>query len=331
VNTPTKIGLASGAFVAALFAIIFALGTFEPEDLLVAGQTGPSVAVITEDFGPPTNPRPGYDGQQVYALARALPDLEAAEPNLDAPAYRASRILQSALAAPAPNGVPLVLALLFLGIVGAALAAGAIADLAERHGRDPRIGFLALPCLAMPLLITTNESLAFGLAFLAIALLDRERLWPAVIVGVLAGLTKESALVALAAAALGAWRTQRWRVVPFVVVPAAAYVGWFAIARQILPGRQPDRVDLLAMRHMSFTAILFVLVVMGLGLAGAWAWRDVPVLWPVSLAFGVWPLFFTTDSLDWLALVRIVAPALVLGVTGLAGEWLRRRKAVAAA
>jgi hypothetical protein len=330
-TTPTKIGLASGAFVAALFAIIFALGTFEPKDLLVAGQQGPSIRIITEDFGLPTNPRPGYDGQQVYAVARAFPDLAAAEPDLDAPAYRASRILQSALASPAPDGVPLVLALLFLGIVGVALAAGAVADLAERHGRDPRVGFLTLPCLAMPLLLTTNESLAFGLAFVAVALLDRERVWAATAAGVLAGLTKESALVVLGAAALGAWRAQRWRVLPVVVVPGLAYVVWVAIARSILPGQQPERFELFAVRHMSFTAIVFVLVVMGLGLAGAWTWRDVPVLWPVSLVFGLWPLFFRTDILDWLALIRVVAPAVVLGVTGLAAEWLRRRNSVAVA
>jgi len=328
-STPTRIGLASGAFVAALFAIVFALGTFQPEDLLVAGRAGPSVRVITEDFGVPDNPRPGYDGQQVYALARAFPDLRAAEPDLDAPSYRASRILQSALASPAPDGVPLVLALLFLGIVGVAIGAGAIADLADRHGRDPRIGFLVVPCLAMPLLLTTNEALAFGLAFAAIALLDRRRLWPAVVVGVLAALTKESALVALAAAVFGAWRVQRWRALPVVVVPTVAYVVWFAIARQLLGGRQPARFALFALRDMSFTAIVFVLAVMGLGVAGAWAWRDVRVLWPVSLVFGLWPLTFRTDSLDWLALNRVVAPAVVLGVTGLAGEWLRRRAPVA--
>lgn len=320
---PVTIGLVATGFLALMFVLSFLVGGVEPVDLLVAGRQGPSIEVITEDFGRPTNPRPGYDGQQVYAIARALPDLESARTSLDDPAYRALRIVQPALASPAPDGSPLVLALLAFGIVGVGLAAGALADLAGRHGRDPRIGWLAVPALLLPLLLTTNEALAFGLAFVAVALLDRGKVWWAAAVGVLAVLTKESAIVVLLAAALGAAPAQRWRVLPAAVVPAAALGVWFLVVRSVLPTGDPERFELLALLQLSPGAAVIVVVVMVSGLAGAWLWRDVPVLWPVSLAFGLWPLVFRPDVLDWLALPRVVAPALVLGLTGVAGRLLQ--------
>jgi hypothetical protein len=326
-----RVGLLSAGFLAGVFALMLLAGGLAPIDLLVAGRAGPSASVITEDFGPPTNPRPGYDGQQVYAIARALPDLEQAEGDLDAPAYRSLRILHPLLAAPFPSGPAMVVALLGWSIVGVGLAAGAIADLAARHGRDPRIGFAAVPALFLPLMLSTDESLAFGLAFVAVALLDRGRMWGAATVGVLAVLAKEAALLALVMSAAGAAPTHRWRVLPVVAVPTAALGLWYVVVHRLLPGGQPGRFEVLGLLQLSPGAAVVALLVIASGVAGAWFWRDVGVLWPVSLAFGLWPLVFRPDVLDSLALPRVVAPALVLGLSGLAGELLRPRHPTSAA
>lgn len=316
------VGLWTVVFVAATFAVALALGTMHPTDLVVAGQQGPSVGIITEDFGPPTNPRPGYDGQQVYALARTFPDLDAAAPHLDAPRYRSLRILHPALAAPAPAGTPTVLALLAVSAVGVGLCAWGVADLAGRHGWDRRIGLVAVPALALGVSIGTDEPLAYGLAFAAVAALDRRAVAVATALGTAAVLSKESALVVLAAAVGGLLLTRRWWALPVVVVPAAVLVGWWLALGAILGGGAPRRADLLAVADQQQSGVAATALVMACGLAGAWWWRRVPAVWPIGVAFGLWPLAFSIDMLDWLALVRVASPALVVGLSGGVGALL---------
>lgn len=322
-RTAVVAGLVVTVALVTALAVLLGAGSIEAEDLLVAGQQGPSVAVITEDFGPPANERTGYDGQQTYVVARALPDLDAIVGDVDDPAYRATRILQPLVASPAPDGPWLVLALAAWSAVGIGLAVAAVTDLAVRHGRPAAVGYLALLPLLLPLAISTTEALGYGLALAAVALLDRRRLVAATVVGVLAVLTRETAVVVLGLAVLGSLPRQRWRALPVAVVPVVVLAVWMQVVRELVPGAEPERFAPFALFDLDAANLAGVLAIVALGLVGAWCWRDVAVLWPVSLGFAVSAFTYRTDVLDLLALPRVVAPSLVLGLTGLAGRLFR--------
>ena len=97
------------------------------------------------------------------------------------------------LASPGGTGNSVVILITAWNLLGLGLAAWGLADLARRHGRDPRLGYAATLALAFSMMIGTNEPLAFGLGFAALALYDRGQLVPAAGLLALAGLGRETA------------------------------------------------------------------------------------------------------------------------------------------
>jgi hypothetical protein len=299
-------------------AVLMAANVFDPFDLLLAGRTGPSAGLVARDFTEPFEyPGKGFDGQQTYAIAREFPHVRRAEQYLDVPRYRLMRILQPALAAPAGRGNALVLTLLGISIVGLGLLAGSLADLAQRHGRPPVMGYIAaLPALA-PVLVLTVEPLAYGLAFAGVALADRRRFVPAAVMFCLAALTRETAVVVAGAVATGLWLSGERRGSAIVALPPAIVTfSWFLALGALVDPRWPHMTQLLGMLDVPPSRIALGVAVFAISLAGAWWWRRTPVMWPIGYVFAVWVLIDKPDIVEWLSLPRVSIPGLAPGLCG---------------
>lgn len=170
----------------------------------------------------------GYDGQFTYYLARyGL----AAEPYLDAPAYRAQRILLSVIASITAqifnNNLPVLLFLINLIALGAGTAL--LENLLKRYNISQwyALGYgLSLGVFGSARLITT-ETLSYAFILGGIVLLSKDKwLWGALCFG-LAAITKETTLFFPAAYAIsflfyGQWR----RVLLFSTIAIGPFVMW---------------------------------------------------------------------------------------------------------
>lgn len=319
-RAPVRVAATTAAVLACALLLPVLVGLTRPVALLLPGGEGPSAAVLRHDFpGEIPATGTGYDGQQVYALARAFPHLDQASANLDAPRYRALRILHPALASIAPAGAPLVLALLVVGIAGATLAVWAVADVACRCALPPALGVVAALALTPSLLITTSEPLAYGLGLAGLALAARDRWRLAAVVLAAAALGRESALVFCVAAGGGLLARRRARSAAVVaLVPMATLVTWYVALGRILGARAgslPSRTDPLAVLRSGRSAFVVGAVVFALCAFGAWWWRhrDVSVTLTAGLFAAAVPLL-NRDVLHWLALPRLAAPGLAFGV-----------------
>ena len=214
-------------------------------------------------------------------------------------------------------------------LLGLGLAAWGLADLAQRHGRDPRLGYAATLALAFSMMIGTNEPLAFGLGFAALALYDRGQLIPAAGLLALAGLGRETALVMACAVVLDLlWRARS---------RAALLVGADRLRRRpssgtrcskIGPPRRPtDRWSCSGSSTCPISAR---------PTRSCWrsasrcipprssAGADVRVLWLVAAGFLATTAFYIPDSFQWHGYQRVCAPALALGVAAI-GHWASPR------
>jgi hypothetical protein len=315
-----RIGTASAAAAALALVIFLASGALDPVDLLFPGARGFGSPVLVGDFGVEAVPdRFSYDGQEIYVIARDMPDARQASRDGIAE-FRMRRILQPLLAWPAPAGNATIFVLALTNVVGLGLAAGALADLAARHGRDPRVGYAACVALVFPLAITTTEPLAFGLGLLGLALVDRGRWVPAVAALGLAGLSRETALVMAVAAGLEVARIRSWRLGLVVVgLPVLAFLGWALRLRQLVPsGRQPSvLLGFLDLPAQSPLDVLTLVVTLTLMVVAVWRWRDVPLLWLTAAGFLGACAFYVGDSFQWEAFVRLSAVGIALGLAAL--------------
>lgn len=316
--SPLRVGITATVVVLVTVAALMATGAFDAFDFLRAGRTGPSADLVRRDFGDRFEiPGAGYDGQQTYAVARTFPHVTRAEPHLDTPRYRLLRIVEPMLARPAGRGSTLVLALVVWGAVGLGLLCGAVADLAGRHGRHPALGYLAALPSITPVLTLTVEPLAYGFAFVGLALLDRRRVALAAACMVAAALTRESALVVAVGVAAGVV-VERWAIrdaIALVVPAALAVASWFFVLGRLVDPRWPDMTRVLGILDVPPSRAALGVAVIALCLAGAWWWRSTPY-WPIALAFGLWVLVDNPDIVEWLALPRVSIPGLVLGLAG---------------
>lgn len=293
----------------------------DPADLLFPGAKGFGAPVLVGDFGQSAIPdRFSYDGQETYVIAREMPNV--AQAGRDGIAeFRMRRILQPLVAWPAPPGDATVLVLVLTNVLGIGLAAGALGDLASRHCRDPRVGYAACIALAFPLVITTTEPLAFGLGLLGLALVDRDRLVPAVLALSLAGLGRETALVMALAAGLEVARRRSWVAGALVAAtPILVFAGWAVRLRQLVPaGSQPWRVlGVLDLPPQSTLDVVAGVVTVALMVVATWQWRDVPVLWLSAAGFMAACALYVGDSFQWEAFIRLSAVGIALGLAALA-------------
>lgn len=321
----TRIGLRTSALLATVLALLLGLGAIEPVELVTPGELGPSAAVIREDFGAGAVPagETGYDGQQFYAAARFFPDLEAAAPHLDAPRYRLLRITVPAVASIGGEGTAVVLLLLALNVVGTGLACWALATLCGDRGWSPGLGYLAAVPVAFGIIGSTADPISLGLGLAGLVSASRGRHWPAIAWFVAAALTREqvAAMALGAAAGLFVAGQRRWVLMAYAL-PVAAVAGWYAALGEIVGGTLPDRFDVLAMFDTGLEGLLVGTGGLALSLWGAWTWRQVPVVWPVALGFGLWILVYFSGTFDLSALPRTTAPSLVFGLAA-AGHQLR--------
>lgn len=322
------LGVRAALLLAAVLGALVLAGALDPVQLLLPGEKGAGGAVLVEDFGADRIPDGyGYDGQQYYLAARFFPDIDAAGEVVGGPRFRLLRIGLPALASPAGEGTGVVVLLVAWNIVGVGLAVGALADLAQRHGRPVGVGAAAGAALAMPLVLTTAECLAFGLGLLALDLAHRDRTIWALAALAAAGLTRETALT------FGAGMVAHWlarhrygaaAAVPLAAVPLGL---WRLHLLDVLPPGPDAPLAFMDLWRLGDRAVVdqvvtaFVLVV---GTYGAYHWRDAVLVWPVAVAWLGWFLLYEYDTFDWRALPRVSAPLVAFGLAGLASTYLRR-------
>ncbi len=305
--------------LACLVALLMGLLTIT--SLITPGGLGPSASLVAADFGPDAL-RPdhtGYDGQQVYAIAREFPDLREASAHLDAPAYRLLRILPPALASVAPNGAPTVVALLVVNILGFGIAVYAGGRLLGRVGVRP---FYALPAASVLLLGVASsgvEPLAWGLTLLGLHLAMESRHRAAVCMLVLAALSRETAGVAAAVIGAGLWaQGTALRHAVGYLLPGGIVALWFVVVRRIVGESLPARFDLFGFTDLPLFHAIIAASVAGLGAWTVVAWRDQPPVALCGLGFTAWMLVYRVEVLDPIALLRVNGLPIALGILGLA-------------
>jgi hypothetical protein len=308
---------------------LLAFGVVTPVDLLLPGTAGPSSDVIRRDFphGHQYLASQGYDGQQYYAIAADLPDLDAASQALDAPRYRLLRILGPAVASVAPRGDATVLALLALNVIGLGLTCGASAELARRRGWPPGLGYLAGVPLIVAALATCMDPLATGLCLTGIAAVDRRQYgWGALLLA-LGALTREGvAAIALGAALVTLWETRRWQPAALLAASVVPIVAWYLYLGHRVGGRLPARWEVLGIRAIPAQSVAVTVVCFIVCVAGLVLWRRWPLIAMVPGLFVLQIPMYSRNVLDWGALPRVSAPGLALGLVAIGSVVDRARR-----
>ena len=206
-------------------------------NLIQPGADGPSAEAFAEDFPDLELPRGlGHDGQQFYVIARAPMHPDEVSEQLDRPRYRYQRPLFPALGwllHPSGGGSGLVAALFVVGVVAllaAGIGAGTLSS-ALGGGTWPALLVPLLPGSYAALRLTLADTLALGLALLALLWAERRRAGPAAVCAVLAVLAKESILVVLVGHAV--FRRTRSSVLAAGAATAAAAM-WWAVVRVVV-------------------------------------------------------------------------------------------------
>jgi hypothetical protein len=319
-SAPLRLGIRTAVLLAVVLGGLAAIGALDPVQLLLPGEKGAGGALLVEDFGADRIPDGySYDGQQYYLAARSFPDIDAASEVVGGPRFRLLRILLPALASVGGQGTAVVLLLVAWNIVGVGIAVGALADVAQRYGRPPIVGAAAAVALALPLVLTTGECLAFGLGFLALSFADRNRTGWAVATLAVAGLTRETALT-FGVGVLACWFSRRrWRAVASLPAAVAPLVAWRAYLHATIDDRTDAPLGVLDVLRIADRPLVDLVLTTLVVLAGAYAvyhWRDVLLFWPVAVAFLGWLLVYEYDTFDRRALPRVSAPLLALGLAG---------------
>lgn len=324
-TTRAAMSVAGRTFVFLALAIfgLLIVGAVAPDELLVVGDQGPAAALIEHDFGPDAmRPGTGFDGQQVYAIARAFPHLDDAAPHLAPPRYRLLRIVQPAIASLGGSGTPVVVLLVLTGLVGCALFAGAVAELAPGAGLPHWAAYLAVVPLVPCVLVSTNEPLAAGLAFLAVALAHRRRYVWAVLAMCIAALTRETSLLVAMGAAVGLWSVHRRAALSIALFPAAVLGAWATWLAHVIGGDLPARLAFLDWTRLDGPTSALLAVTFAACAVGAIAWRRSPLMWPTAALTGLSTLLLTREVYGeispWFGVPRLAAPVIGLGLTAFA-------------
>jgi hypothetical protein len=179
----------------------------------------------------------------------------------------------------------------------------------------PRLLGAAVPLL-VPVLISTPEALAYGLAFVAVVLASKQRVLASAALFVVASLTRETAGLVALASALGLLVSGRgWRAILGVALPPLVAVGgWYLALGRLVGGRLPRELQVFGLLHAGAGAQAVASVILVVSLAGAWGWRRVPVAWPICLAFAALVLIQAPATLGLLDGPRLAAPAVGLGL-----------------
>ena len=222
-------------------------GGNNPVSLAQPGTHGPAAAVFHQDFPDLELPDgDGLDGQMYYAIARDPIHLDQTAKQLDRPRYRFQRPLLSWLTwalHPTGGGVGLVLAMAAIGAGAVFLLAYAGGALSRALGGPTWVAALLplAPGVYWSMRVSVSDGLALALALAAIALSARNRTVAAVVLGALAVLAKEPAILLLLG--WGIWRRDR-EGAALVAIPGAVIVAWMGWLHLALPADPAGPSDL---------------------------------------------------------------------------------------
>lgn len=315
--------IAIAVVLAMAWPVLFASHFGSVSALLLAARGGPTSPVIAHDF-PDARwfPPPGHDGQQFYAVARDPFHPKATARHLDPPERRYRRILFPLLAwliAPG-NGAPLVIALAAVSVVGVLVGAIALSRFPDGPWWLP-LSLPLSPGIMVSLSLSLSDALATGLVLAAYAAAFRRRWRWAVVVLVLAVLTRETTLVA--AVCLACWPRVNWRTRAAVAgVPALVLAAWSAVASALVGDRQsgagsgefalPFTGWLHGVSHadLAVPALLTVVLV----LAACRPRVIAPVRLYLVATVGLMICLGPVINFSWVNSARVLAPALPMAI-----------------
>lgn len=217
--------------------------------LVDAAPDAAGIDLMNRDFPDGSQSKAGgnHDGAFFYAMARDLTDPLTAAQSLDRPRYRLQRILFPLAARaihPTGTGDGLVWSMLMVGVAGVLGGSLTMGTLAMTLRGPWWLGglFPLFTGTMLSLRISTPDPIAVALALGAITASLRSRPRTAVVLGILAVLTKETSWLLLAGFVL--WRRDRHGLA-LAIWPAAAGVAWFVWLRALPlpPGREPDVIE----------------------------------------------------------------------------------------
>jgi hypothetical protein len=322
-----RVGGVSALVALALMLLMLVELGGRPVSLLLPGELADAAPLVADRFGSDVllvNDH-GYDGQQFWAIATKFPDLDAAAPYVDNARYRFQRILTPTLAAPFGDGTGPVVALLALGVAGVGVGSAALANLAIRHGRPAWSGYLFGPPVLISVLFGLSEPLAYGLAMVGLDLADRDRPWAATAALTAGALARESVALMAGAAFVGLLLSGRWRVQ--LLLPGVVAAAWMAYLAGSFPDApSEERLVPLGVLDGDAWVLLSAASILLLAGLGAWAWKDVPAVWPVGLLFVALALGYAENLFRYQVAWRANAPAITLGLTAIALALHDRRR-----
>lgn len=183
-------------------------------------------------------PEQGHDGKFFYVQANdplvLNPDENAVV--LDRPLYRSQRMLYPLLAGGAGLFGPetIVWTMLLVNLLAVGVGSWVVARIAVEMGGSPWWGLAFALNLGFISEVNIGGAgvVAAAVAFGAVLCLMRERYVPAIVLLVLAALSREAMLIAAAGSALWLWlRRDRGRAIVAGAVPLAAVLAWAAYLR----------------------------------------------------------------------------------------------------
>lgn len=244
----------AGTLVAVLW-VLLDLFTFNPQlgTLVDTSPADRSAATLRAELGDDAVIAGGkHDGAYYYVIARDPFDLDAASEQLDGPQYRLQRIgfpMVAWVLHPIGGGPGLMWAMFAVGVISLVGGGVALGALSQTLRGPPWLAVLFPLMLGswISLRITVADPMGLALAIAAIVLLWRNRLLPALLVGVAAVLTREASLLLFIGVVLS-MRTKRSLLL--VAVPGAVGALWFLVLRVSVP--RGDPVPAFALPFASF-------------------------------------------------------------------------------
>lgn len=214
--------------------------------LIQPGTDGDAASLIMEDF-PDVEllSGRGHDGQYFYAAARGPTDTHELTGQLDRPRYRLQRPLFSALSwalHPTGGGYGLVAAMAIVGSAALVLLGIGAGGLSVHLGGPAWIAGV-VPLLPGPIWsfrLGLADNLALGLALLCVLSAIEGRQRRAVVLAVLAVLTKEAILVLIVAHALFHRRRSSGLA---AAAAASAVAAWWLVLRLVIESNEPNATE----------------------------------------------------------------------------------------
>lgn len=232
-----RLNVALAVLIGALWPVLCINYYGSPTALLHAAQGGPSIEVVHHDLpNAVLFAKPGHDGQQFYAIARDPFSPHRVASQLDLPVRRYRRILYPLLAGliSPGKGLPLVYSLTLVSLIGLAIGCWALSTFPDAPLWLP-FSMTLNPAIFVSLFLSLSDVLATGLVLATFAAAFHRKWWFAAALAVLACLTRETSIVAVACIAF--WpRTSVKDRLRFAMPPVLVTGAWALTAAYLMRG-----------------------------------------------------------------------------------------------